>query len=65
MTVTFHVLQRCDVCEGQEMCPLIRREAEQAVQRIEYVAAFAGRKLPDAVLVLDCATFWRRGRSHG
>jgi len=64
--IAFRTIQRCDTCEyAGTMCDLLRMEAARVVERMNSVAKQSGNKLPNAELVLDCATWWRKGRGHG
>ena len=57
MTIVLRHLQPCRRCPGLPTCEIVSRELGDALERIEWMAAKAGRKLPDVDLALDCRSF--------
>ena len=67
MTVTVRCIARCEVCEhgGDHACISLHQEVRDAVSEWSCRMVRHGVKTPEVSVVLDCSTFWRRGRGHG
>ena len=62
--ISFRTLRPCDRCAEWPACEFLRSELELAVARVNRVAAFADRRLPDGEVVFDCCGFRPRQLSR-
>lgn len=52
----------CERCVDDELCHFARDHIRDAVRHVNFVAALARRRLPDADVVLDCHSFTPKTR---
>lgn len=57
MALTLRHMQPCRRCPGLLTCELVDRELGNALERLAWMNAKTGRKLPDLEIVLDCRLF--------
>jgi|GEM_PF-4006967 len=57
MAVTLRHMQPCRRCPGLLTCEIVDRELGGALERLAWMNAKTGRKLPDLEIALDCRSF--------
>jgi len=57
MAVTLRRIQPCRRCPGLPTCAIVDRELGNALERLAWMNAKTGRKLPDLEIALDCRSF--------
>ena len=57
--LSFHMLQSCQRCESKRLCGLLREETKRVAAEMQALdTTMKGSNLPDAVITIDCASFW-------
>jgi len=65
MAIVLMRQQPCGKCAPTPMCSTVERELQATIERLRFLEAKTGRKLPDITLFADCSTFAPPSRRRG